>query len=383
MIDTVKLMINYQDFEIIQPELFYPSATQVLNLRRLSTSAIQRPSKRDHKHGVYKPSLTLVKRPMEGSGVSIYLLIEFSAPKLLFGNNFEECGDSDLPNLLTKLELVLYSMGVVISTQQLASAKVITLHYGKNYVLTDYTVPYSYMEEMSRANISRVYDVNQADFRNQGHSWKFKTNTFEFTLYDKVKDLEKANISYKRAIERDQDRQLPLLKPLRRLRRDEPFEVLRLELRFSNTRSIKKLLGNLNIHMEPVFNLLFSREIAQKACLYHLRKVREAMLLTNTREQTGFTKYLSDIAQLNPTVKPRLLFMFAAYKEVVKEKGEQVARLLLDPKNNGSWFRYRQEFKTIVEPKFQLKIDKIINLTEKFKTVKLTDYSQHLLIVVN
>jgi len=383
MIDTVKLMISSFDFEVTQPELFYPDATQALNSDRVFATAVQRPSKTDHKIGLYKPSLKLVKRPIEGGGISISLLIEFSAPKLLFGNNFEECHELDLKPLVLKLAQVLRSMGVVVAPQILLTAKVIGIHYGKNYVFTDYSLPYSYMEEMDRANISRVYDVNQADFRNQGHSWKFRTNTFEFTLYDKIKDLEKANVSYKRALESSQNGQLPLLMPLRRLRQKKPFEVLRLEIRFSNTRSIKKLLNDLNIDMEIKFNLLFSKEIAQKACLYHLNKVREALLLTNTRSESGFTQYLSNLIQLNPTSKPKLLFTFAAYKEVVKEKGEQVARLLLDPKNNGSWFRYRQQFKSLIEPKTHFKIDKIIALTKEFETIRLADYSQYLLIDVN
>lgn len=383
MIDTVKLMINSFDFEVTQPELFYPDATQALNSNRVFSTAVQRPSKTDHQLGLYKPSLKLVKRPIEGGGINIFLLIEFSVPKLLFGNNFEECRESDLNQLLARLTQVLNSMGVVISPKTLLTAKVIGIHYGKNYVLTDYSLPYSYMEEMNRANISRVYDVNQADFRNQGHSWKFRTNTFEFTLYDKIKDLEKANFSYKRALESNQNGQLPLLTPLRRLRQEKPFEVLRLELRFSNTRSIKKLLSDLNITVETEFKFLFSKEIAQKACLYHLDKVRKALLLTNIRNESGFTQYLSNLIQLNPTSKPKLLFTFAAYKEVVKEKGEQVARLLLDPKNNGSWFRYRQQFKSIVEPRTQFKIDKIIALTKEFETIGLDDYSQHLLIDVN
>lgn len=383
MIDTVKLMVNFPDFEITQPELFYPDATQVLEMSRVSARAIQRPSKYDHQLGLYKPSLMLVKCPMEGGGISIFLLIEFSAPKLLFGNNFEECEESNFPLLIVKLTQALRAMGVVIHPKTLSCAKVLTIHYGKNYVLRDYSIPYSYMEEISRANVSRIYDVNQSDFRNQGHGWKFRTNTFEFTLYNKVKDLEKANVSYKRAFEREQNCQLPMLKPLRRLRQEKPFEVLRLELRFANTKSIKKLLKDLGITIELTFSTLFSKSIAKQACLYHLKKVREAVLLTSTREQSAFTQYLSDLTQLNPKSKPKLLFTFAAYKEVVKEKGEQVARLLLDPKNNGSWFRYRQEFKSIVEPKSNFKIDTLIALTEEFKMVKLADYSQNLLIDVN
>ena len=69
------------------------------------------------------------------------LKIEFSAPKMLFGNNFDELTDSDFPNLLTKLKRTLKEMGVFILEDHLTSAPVSAIHFSKNIPLTDYTIP--------------------------------------------------------------------------------------------------------------------------------------------------------------------------------------------------------------------------------------------------
>ena len=53
-------------------------------------------------------------------------------------------------------------------------------------------------------------DVNQTDYRNEGHSYKWHCNSYEIVFYDKIKDLEKAKHSDKRAIEKDNAIQLNL-----------------------------------------------------------------------------------------------------------------------------------------------------------------------------
>ena len=57
-------------------------------------------------------------------------------------------------------------------------------------------------------------DVNQTDYRNEGHSYKWHCNSYEVVFYDKIKDLEKAKQSEKRAIEKDNAIQLHLFPEL-------------------------------------------------------------------------------------------------------------------------------------------------------------------------
>src|SRR5579863_8182160 len=102
MIDTIVLLVTQDLFEITNPDLFTPSACWILNNNHLlrGISSKQNPTKKELAQAVYKPRLTLLRRPSTSStpyyakaskGKPTTLLkIELSLPKLLFGNNFEE-----------------------------------------------------------------------------------------------------------------------------------------------------------------------------------------------------------------------------------------------------------------------------------------------------
>ncbi len=64
--------------------------------------------------------------------------------------------------------------------------------------------------KIKEANIKLSLDTNQTDYRNEGHSYKWHCNAYEVVFYDKIKDLEKAKQSEKRAIEKDNALQLKL-----------------------------------------------------------------------------------------------------------------------------------------------------------------------------
>lgn len=376
MIDTIVLLFDYPDFEVFEPQKFYPNALNVLNLRRYPARAEQRQPKHAMLHGEYKPQLTLHKRPIEGAGVHIYLVVQFSIPKLMFGNNFDEVSDEDYGAVVNKLQKTLQSMGVKISVEAIRSAHVSTIHFGKNFVLTDYTTPYTYIEEIRKANISRIYDVNQSDFRNEGHGYKFRSNTLEVTFYDKVKDLEKAKISPKRSLEKNSSTQTNLVAPLREMRALNPFEVLRFEIRLNGSRKIKTELHRLGIDLRLTFESMFSKSLAQAICLDHLEQIKSKLISTIGKGKKSFTENLSDLIAQNPYKKPDFLFTFAAFQEVVDEHDVRTARQLIDPKNTGKWYRLKKEFETVNQPAPALKIDVLIEQIKEFKTERLSNYSQ-------
>ena len=96
MIDTVILQIPMPRFEIMHPEMFSPSADMILKKRYLFGGrgyfcCIQN---RAPQCGIYFPKLTLTVHRARG-GIKGGLSIEFSAPKLFFGNNLEEFTNDD------------------------------------------------------------------------------------------------------------------------------------------------------------------------------------------------------------------------------------------------------------------------------------------------
>jgi hypothetical protein len=112
MIDTIVLLLTQDLFEIIDPDLFTPSAQWIKNNNYLlrGISSKQNPTKKELAQGIYKPRLTLFsfdKLRMSGhkstSTPKTLLKIELSLPKLLFGNNFQELTHKQFHDLVQKL----------------------------------------------------------------------------------------------------------------------------------------------------------------------------------------------------------------------------------------------------------------------------------------
>jgi hypothetical protein len=204
-------------YTIFEPDKFSPSTRGLTDPTtgyylggRSNISCKQNPTPNELKMGIYKPRLTVTKRINREGNFEIPLKIEFSIPKLIYGNNFDELTDKDFPAVIQKLKAVLKEMGVRVFEHFLINAPVSSVHYSKNIALTDYTTPYTYLEQLTKLNINKRLDTNRTDFRNEGHSFKYRANSFEIVFYDKIKDLQQAKISEKRAEEKDNALQLGL-----------------------------------------------------------------------------------------------------------------------------------------------------------------------------
>ncbi len=281
--------------------------------------------------------------------------------------------------------VLLNEMGVGVGRFELEEAQVSAIHYGKNVILTDHSLPMSYIQEIKKADINNIYDANQTDFRNNGHSYKYHSNTFEFILYDKLKDLAKAKLSPKRSVEKDKFIQSGLFDLLEKSEKD-PFEVLRLELRLNRRHKIKSELNKIGIPYklpDLTFKNLFSEDIAKRACLSQLKNIEQALSLVSEKNSDSFTTRAINLIADNPHIKPRMILEFLAFNEIVAEHDIRTARLLLDPRGK-HWFRIKDKYESIkIDKRKDNKIDLLIKAVNEFKTVRLKDYPQLMLNNVN
>src|ERR1700722_11901971 len=246
MVDTIVLTLNRHMYHISNPDLFTPSARWVLtgHHKARATLSKQNPTKPELRKGIYKPRLTLSNRINALGARDIMLKVELSLPKLLLGNNFAELQFKDFTPLAHKLVAILADMGVIITMQDLIQAPVSAIHYCKNFRLTDGTTPYHYTQKIKAANIKLSMDVNQTDYRNEGHSYRWHCNSYEVVFYDKIKDLEKATISGKRALEKDNELQFNILS---KLQKRHMLEFLRMEVRLNRRAKMRQLFKKLDV----------------------------------------------------------------------------------------------------------------------------------------
>jgi len=340
MLDTIALSIPRHDFIIKHPERFSPHADVVQSSvpTKGLVKATYNPTKQEKMEG-YKPRLTLFKRPYN----SIWLKIEFSAPKLVFSNNFEELASSDqLSLVIEKLQDALGKMGILIKDRVLEEAKISAIHYSKNILLDRTTPCYLLIQTLEKLDLSSKLDLTQTDFRNGGQMAKFHASTYEVALYDKVKDLEQAKkYGDKRGIESDYTCKIDLF-----ANNSRPPEVLRIEARLTS-RKIKSLFNTLNIDVECTLHSLFSPDISRSVLMHYWKIITDGLYLMNI--QTDDTEQLIHaIKAAFPNKKPAKVMELIGFIYACQKIGARGARLALNLKNH-QWYRLKKEAKTLNE----------------------------------
>jgi hypothetical protein len=352
MLDTVVLTLDQREFEILQPERFSPSAKGLLVPpyyplgARGNFACIQNPTKADLQCSRYLPRLTLAKRKRP-SGFVLTLRIEFSAPKLVFGNNFDELESPDFGKVLVALHRGLAHMGIGVSTDVLRRARVSAIHYSKNIAFIDYTTCSMVMSELDLIDLNSRLDLSRTDYRNNGHAIRYHANSFEVTFYDKLKDLDKARYSHKRAIEQDHGTQLEMFE-----KRDSfpnQLEVLRMEARLGTRAKITSLLSRIGAGAEPTFEALFNADIAKSVLEHFWANIRARLPLTYKSDRLRPEDLLSALVYSGKgTVKIGKLLQQLGCAVLVSSVGIRGASAVLSRHcSRRSWQRYKRELRRL------------------------------------
>ncbi|MBR1604835.1 MAG: hypothetical protein IJ660_01865 [Alphaproteobacteria bacterium] len=299
--DTVRLCIDVANIEIKKPENFIPNARIVERINK-NIDAIYDPKKLFLKYRGYVPRIKLSKQIRVG-GYRTALLIEFSAPKMLFGNNLQEICDEDFDRLIEKLKEYTSAAGIEISEDCLRNAPVVGIHYGKNISLT--VSVSSLLQEFKRCKFQRYFDVCDTSHKNGGETVRVHTSFFEVAWYDKITECSKN--SYRRCEKDDGIYQNISFKQYADCR------VLRQEVRLNRKRYIRNLLKKCEINVEDLtFKYLFNSTISQKINLYIFRKIQQARvsgILENPNSYKAYALMLKEKGYKIPKIMELIGFM--------------------------------------------------------------------------
>ena len=343
MLDTIAISIPDKDFCIKYPERFSPNALSVYRPvygDRGLIKAIYNPTKEEKATG-YKPRLTLLKRPYTERSSAIWLKIEFSAPKLVFGNNFEELRDSDdLEAVLKALYKALVSMGIETTYDNLLNAKISIIHYSKNILLDRSTPCFLLIQALEKLDMSTKLDLTQTDFRNGGQMVKYHASTYEIAIYDKVKDLEQAaKYGDKRGIETDYGNMVDLFSE-----HSHKPEVLRLEVRLTS-RKIKPLLRTLEIERDCTLKNLFSADISRAILMHYWQMITNGLYMMNI-DTKDIERLVYAIRTAFPRKLPSKIMELLGFILTCHKLGIRGARLTIGLKNH-QWYRIKSDLKTL------------------------------------
>jgi hypothetical protein len=351
---------------------FLPENTNAL---RGYKTFVQNPTKSELLQGNYKPRLTITNR-FNSSGRSEWTLsIEFSLPKLLYGNNFDELSDSDFPMIIQLLQEKLKDMGVKVFSAILEKAPVSLIHYSKNIALIDGSTPHYLISKIKDANVPLSLDVSETDYQNEGYGFKWHANSYEVAFYDKIHDLGKAKISEKRAIEKDNSIQLDLFNTFQ-IRKQ--FEVLRMEVRLNHRQKTKKLFCTLGINANLNFDELFSSDISKKVLLYYVDEmIRQRPVVINGSSNPK--DFLAELIIENPELGLRKTFAIFGLKQALEAMDIRELRGMFDKYTSRSWSKLISEANSVNIKKLNDPFALIHEQLNSFVPLKLVDFQDRLI----
>ena len=373
MIDTIKMTLGKGMFLITDISKFQK---EKMNASRGYFTLVQNPTPNELKGGIYKPRLTLTKRFNYSGRFEPTLSIELSLSKLLFGNNFDELVDEDFDMVTKILVKKLNEMGVKVFTELLKHAPISAIHYSKNIPLTDGSTPHYIISKIKEANIKLSLDINQTDYRNDGHSYKWHANSYEVAFYDKIKDLEMAKKSEKRAIEKDNFLQMNLFESIGKRNK---FEVLRMEVRLNQRQKIKHILRRLDILVEPTFEDLFSVSIAQKILIYYMNEIEKNRLPLFDYNANSSKSFLAELIINNPSLGIKKTLQIYGLKQVFNEITPRELRTMFSGYSQRSWYRLISEAKKIHLPISKDPLNVLRENLLDYKPLKLVDFQNKMI----
>jgi hypothetical protein len=372
MVDTVKLLIPVPNPLVFDGSRFAPSTlSELVKSTNYGKTALN-PSPTYAKLGKYMPRLTMFKRPSK-TGPVFQLAVEFSAPKILFDNNFDELTEDDLEPLLAVLQGKLYELlNYRFFKQQLLDADVGAWHPSKNIVFLDYTACQTVLNAIGKLDISRIYDLQKTNFRD-GHVVHIHCNSLDIAFYDKMADLRKSKLSQKRAFEKDGLAQLNLLESLEEYR---PLEIFRYEVRFVGKQSIQRAFPDLE---KRTLGTLFKRELCQGILIKHWQKITDSVDLLALDVKQPY-ELLQNYLEENQDATPQAALAAIAGMLVVGQVGATGLRNTIEARYGPhAWYRLKPLLKSPQAYRFTY-FQRIDEVLEQFTPTKIKNFLTNIAI---
>lgn len=342
MIDTAKLIFKQGQFKIKKPEMFNPNATILDGSGNFLVKCVNNPTASHKKQGLYRPRMTLIKRPTK-YGSEISLAVEFSVAKMLYGNNVDEVAETDLSEVITALRKAMLEMGVEVWSWQIKQAQLSAFHPSKNIELKeDYTSSYV-ITELHKINLTKKMDIEKDAFRN-GNALHFHTGSHEFVAYDKVYDLKTPE---KRAMDKDQNKlQLALFETLTNT---SQREILRIEVRLNKRVKMNAVLKKLGYPINPTLPDIFKKEICRQILLHYWQELiaNENMFLFDLESDPQ--KILEKVFRNQPRTKPKEAIYLVGLRTLSRE-GIRATRSVIERHGTTrTWYRIAKDLPLLDE----------------------------------
>lgn len=304
-IDTVTLLFQADQFALLEPARFTPNATRVLGATHYDLGrggyipATCNPFKKDTQAFGYLPYLTLYIGLRSG-GLSKGLRVQFSVPKHILGNNFDELDEQDFVQICQRLldGLTYYKVKIWGGIETIKNAPCQVIHYSKNFILPHTMTSNEVLREICKCDVNAWKAVSDDTYSNGGHGYKTHTKYHELAFYDKMTEYfntKRGQPHY------DDDTDQLSFDLFNGIERKVLPEVFRMEVRLGNPRTIKAALKNARLPPNNhTFQTLFQKDYSQKVLQWHLDDYYSRYPKIVAADVENELELLSDLFVQNP-----------------------------------------------------------------------------------
>jgi len=283
----------------------------------------------------YFPKISIVKRATS-LGLQVYLKVEASLPKLIYGNNIEELSDAHLNQVALSLLKMIQSVGIDLTVDDINNAKVSVIHYSKNILLTKGYTSRFIIGELSKIDIRKSFDFSKIKYTNDGQSVYAYTNSHSMVIYDKIADNNKP---VKRSIEKD--------KYACNLPKD--IEILRFEIRLCNRRKIRDIFKQIgyteDVTVKNIFKSIVSRDVIN---LYwnNLIKNNHSVIYATPEKDIDILKHV--MLQYG-TLKIKNALYLTALNSIARNGNglKELRNIFVSVANDRTWYRIKSDIKKL------------------------------------
>ena len=333
MIDTVILTIQGGNTKKINDD--HIPRWSLHSRDKAYSKHIQKLSREQKNDGVYRPKTAWIVR-----GKSMVLRIEFSVPKLLYGNNVDEVHDGDFETVVGILSKRLAEQGVIVSNQTIREASVSGFHPSKNIILSGgYTVS-SVLKVLEKVNLTKKMDLTKQTFYNGGESLQYWSKTHSFVMYDKKRDYCKPK---SRATDKDRGPDtMSIFDDFHLLP-----EILKMEVRLTQKRKLNEIMVSVGSKKDPSFEDIFKSKICQKI----INLYWDTLVYDNNyflfHSTSGPQNFLRQILKNTTGIKQkRALYLVGLIQTVEDDGGIMGLRKMLKISNR-AWYRIVDDFRKL------------------------------------
>lgn len=136
----------------------------------------------------YVPKVHIEERWTTNTLRSQQLVVEFSAPKLLYGNNLEETVESDLSRVVRTIKKYLRQIGIDTTASLIRTATVTSIEYARNIRLQRVCTSHRLLEILSRMDYRPRSEFSSIT-RGSHSEVKFWNKSARFVAYDKLRHI--------------------------------------------------------------------------------------------------------------------------------------------------------------------------------------------------